>query len=156
MNKKHNSPQRAEVPLEALMPLILERIDQGQTVRFYPRGISMLPMLRPGVDSVELSAPPAKLRKFDLILYRRENGAYVLHRIVKTGQSYCCAGDNQLPTEKGVQRSQILAAVTAFYRKERRFSVRHPGYRIYCLLRHIYRRSCQHRVRRQRLKERAQ
>lgn len=159
MNTRENSmqtpktpapPQKSEIPLSDLMPLIRERIAQGQSVRFYPQGISMLPMLRPGTDSVELSAPPARLKKWDLPLYQRKDGSFVLHRVVKTGQTYCCAGDNQLRVEKGLEHGQIIAVVTAFYRGNRRHSVREPGYRLYCLFRHAYRRLCQFRLRRKR------
>lgn len=134
------SPQKSEIPLAELMPLIRERIAQGQSVRFYPRGISMLPMLRPGIDSVELSAPPAKLKKYDLPLYQRKDGSFVLHRVVKVGKTYCCAGDNQLWYEKGLEHDQVIALVTAFYRGDQRCSVRKPAYRLYCHLWPAYRR----------------
>lgn len=133
-------PQKSEIPLDNLMPLIRERIAQGQSVRFYPRGISMLPMLRPGIDSVELSAPPAKLKKYDIPLYQRKDGSYVLHRIVKIRKTYYCAGDNQLHIEKGLEHHQIIALVTAFYRGDQRCSVRKPAYRLYCHLWPAYRR----------------
>lgn len=140
-------PRKSEIPLADLMPLIRERIAQGQSVRFYPQGISMLPMLRPGTDSVELSAPPAKLKKYDLPLYQRKDGAYVLHRVIKVGQTYCCAGDNQLRVEKGLEHGQIIAVVTAFYRGDQRHSVRKLSYRLYCRFWLAYRRLCLLRIR---------
>jgi hypothetical protein len=132
-------PQKSEIPLNDLMPLIRERIAQGQSVRFYPQGISMLPMLRPGTDSVELSAPPAKLKKYDLPLYQRKDGSFVLHRVVKVGQTYCCAGDNLLRVEKGVEQGQMIALVTAFYRGDQRHSVGQLSYRLYCRCWAVYR-----------------
>ena len=69
--------------LDELMPLISERLSAGGSVRFSPHGTSMLPMLKDGRDQVVLSPLPDKLKKYDLPLYRRENGQYVLHRIVK-------------------------------------------------------------------------
>ena len=68
--------------MDELMPLILERLAAGQDVRFSPRGVSMLPMLRQGRDTVTLSPVTGRLRKYDLPLYRREDGRYVLHRVV--------------------------------------------------------------------------
>lgn len=133
------SPQKSEIPLNDLMPLIRERIAQGQSVRFYPNGVSMLPMLRPGTDSVELSAPPAKLKKYDLPLYQRKDGTFVLHRVVKVGETYSCAGDNQFRYELGLEHQQIIAVVTAFYRGDKRHSVRQPGYRLYCRFWQAYR-----------------
>ena len=138
--KKPTPPQKSEIPLSDLMPLIRDRIAQGQSVRFYPRGISMLPMLRPGTDSVELSAPSPKLKKYDLPLYQRKDGSFVLHRVVKVKETYCCVGDNQFRLETGLEHEQIIALVTAFYRADQRHSVREPGYRLYCRLWHAYRR----------------
>lgn len=133
--------------LDALMPLFQERLAAGQTIRFSPMGISMLPMLRQGIDSVELSPVPEKLKKYDLPLYQRTDGQYVLHRIVDVGSSYTCIGDNQFVPEPGVEHSQILALVTAFYRGDRKWKVSDPAYRFYCVfwhysrpLRHFWRR----------------
>ena len=125
--------------LEDLMPLIREQLEAGRQVRFSPRGVSMLPMLRQGIDSVLLSPAPQGLRKFDLPLYRRENGAYILHRVVEVGETYTCIGDNQFQPERGVKHEQIIAVVTEFYRGSRRISVTHPGYRIYCGIWHYSR-----------------
>jgi hypothetical protein len=125
--------------LDALMPLIRERLEAGQTVRFSPMGISMLPMLRQGKDSVVLSPVPEKLKKYDLPLYRRPDGQYVLHRIVEVGDTYTCIGDNQFRMEPGVEHGQILALVTAFYRGERKWEVTSPLYRLYCRFWHYSR-----------------
>ena len=125
--------------LDALMPLIRERLEAGQTVRFSPLGISMLPLLRQGKDSVVLSPVPEKLKKYDLPLYRRPDGQYVLHRIAEVGDTYTCIGDNQFRMEAGVEHGQILALVTAFYRGERKWEVTSPLYRLYCRFWHYSR-----------------
>ena len=51
---------------EELMPLFRERIAAGESIRISPRGTSMMPMLRQGIDSVILAAPTGKLKKYDL------------------------------------------------------------------------------------------
>jgi len=122
--------------LDTLMPLFKERLAAGQKVKFSPRGVSMLPMLRQGVDSVILSPVPGKLRKYDLPLYQRENGQYILHRVVKAGETYTCIGDNQFQYEEGVEHSQMIALVTAFTRGNREIPVTDPGYCLYCRLWH--------------------
>lgn len=128
-----------EIRLELLMPLIKERLAAGQSVRFAPKGTSMLPMLRQGIDSVVLSPLSGKLKKYDLPLYQRENGQYVLHRIVKAGDTYTCIGDNQFELEQGVRRDQLIGVVTAFYRGDKRHSVLEPGHRFYCRFWHCTR-----------------
>lgn len=125
--------------MEELMPLIRECLDHGKSLRFSPRGISMLPMLRQGIDSVVLSPVPGKLKKYDLPLYQRENGKYILHRIIGAGTTYTCMGDNQLVEEPGIRQEQLLAVVTGFYRGETYHSVDEPAYRLYCRFWHYSR-----------------
>ena len=131
--------QTMSVSMEALEPLFRERLAAGQQVRFSPMGTSMLPMLREGRDSVVLSPPPKKLRPFDLALYRRDSGAYVLHRITAVGQTYTCMGDNQFVSEHGLRHDQIIARVTGFRRNGREHSGTEPCYRLYCFLWHYSR-----------------
>lgn len=128
-----------QVRLDDLMPLFMEQFATGHCVRFMPNGISMLPMLRQGIDSVVLSPLPEQLKKYDLPLYRRDDGKYVLHRIIKTGQTYTCIGDNTFEKETGLRQDQMLGLVTAFYRGDREISVKHPGYLLYCRLWHYSR-----------------
>ncbi|MBQ8894631.1 MAG: S24/S26 family peptidase [Clostridia bacterium] len=120
--------------LESLMPLIREGLNAGRSVRFSPRGISMLPMLRQGIDSVVLSPLPEQLKKYDILFYQRDNGKYILHRIVEVGETYTCMGDNQFVPEHGLTDVNAIAVVTAFYRGERFCSVKSPIYRLYCVL----------------------
>jgi len=124
------------VRLEELLPLMEEQLAAGRKVRFSPKGTSMLPMLRQGRDSVVLSPVPARLKKYDLPLYRRTNGQFVLHRIVKVGETYTCIGDNQYQLEAGVRQEQMIAVVTAFVRNGREHSVEEWPYRAYCRLWH--------------------
>jgi len=133
--------------LDNLMPLIRERLAAGQKVKFSPRGTSMLPMLRQGIDTVTLSPIPERLKKYDLPLYQRADGHYVLHRVVKAGETYTCIGDNQFVYESGLTHRQMIALVSSFTRGAREYSVDDWRYRLYCCfwhnsrgLRHLYRR----------------
>ena len=128
-----------EIALAQLMPLILERLEAGQTVQFSPMGVSMLPMLRQGIDSVVLSPVPEKLKKYDLPLYQRDDGKFILHRIVQAGDTYTCMGDNQFQPEPGLRHDQMIALVTAFYRGERQIRCNSPLYQLYCRIWHYSR-----------------
>ena len=99
----------------------------------------MLPMLRQGLDSVVLSPVPDRLHKYDLPLYRRKDGQFVLHRIVETGETYTCVGDNQFELERGLEQEQMLALVTKFYRNGKPYYVTDLSYRIYCRFWHYSR-----------------
>lgn len=130
---------KIETELEELMPIMKECLSLKKSFRFSPKGISMLPMLRQKTDSVVLSPLPEKLQKYDIPLYQRDNGKYVLHRIIKTGESYTCIGDNQFTEEPGIRREQMIAVVTEFYRGEKKHSVNELGYKIYCRFWHLSR-----------------
>ena len=121
-----------QVRLDDLMPLFREQLEKGKTIRFSPRGTSMLPMLRQGQDQVELSPLPEKLCRFDIPFYQRDNGQYVLHRIIEVkGETYTCLGDNQFQKEYGVRADQMIAVMTAFYRDGARHTVTEWPYRLY-------------------------
>lgn len=122
------------VRLEELLPLIQEQLGQGKQVKFAPHGTSMLPMLRQGRDSVILSPVPRKLKKYDLPLYRRDNGQFVLHRVIRVGDTYTCMGDHQFIPEPGLRHDQMIGLVTAFYRDKKEIRVSSPGYWLYCRL----------------------
>lgn len=125
--------------LDNLMPLFREQLAAGQKIKFSPRGISMLPMLRQGMDNVILSPLPEKLRKYDLPLYQRKDGKYILHRVVEVGDTYTCIGDNQFTYEYGLTHDQMIALVTSFTRGAREYNVNHWGYQLYCRLWHYSR-----------------
>jgi len=132
-------PER-NVCLDDVMPLIRESLEQGKSVRFMPRGTSMLPMLRQGLDSVILSPLPArKLNKYELPMYQRENGQYVVHRIIKVGKTYTCMGDNQFRKERGLTQEQMIALVTGFTRDGKEHSVEELSHRLYCRFWHYSR-----------------
>lgn len=92
-------------------------------------GVSMMPLLRQNRDLMiierrpyEENGSPAPLRKFDAVLYKR-NDKYILHRIIKVNEpegnmprSYDIVGDNQWQIEKGVSEDRILGVLTGVVR----------------------------------------
>lgn len=133
--------------IEYLMPIFRERLAYGQSVQFSPQGTSMLPMIRQDIDSVVISPVSQKLKKYDIPLYQRDNGKYILHRIVEAGDTYACMGDNQFVREYGLRDDQIIGCVTEFYRDGKKHSTDETGYRLYCRVwyhsrhfRHFWRR----------------
>lgn len=126
-----------EVRLSDLWPIIKEQIDNGKSVKFRPGGTSMLPLIRPVDDIVIIKKAPKKLKKYDIILYRRENGRFVLHRVVgiKSG-TYIMRGDNQNVLERGIKLEQILAIAEGIYKDSEYISFSGAKYWIYCRMRH--------------------
>lgn len=117
---------------EELLALVREQLSQGRKVRYLPfQGISMLPMLRQGIDSVELSPLPDKLKKYDLPVYQYPSGKVVMHRVVAVRESdYLCMGDNTYIYET-ITHDQMIGVVSAFRRGEKRIEVSAPTYRLY-------------------------
>lgn len=115
-----------------MMPLLADRLAAGQTVRGLRfSGVSMLPMLREGKDTVDLIAAPEKLKKYDIPVYKVPGGKYVMHRIVRVeADHYVCLGDNTYGFER-VERVQVAAVVSAFTRGKKRISVTDPVHRLY-------------------------
>ena len=115
-----------ELSMKDIFPLIEEGIRSGGKYRFYPKGESMLPLIREGIDSVVLTEV-GSVNKFDMVLYQRDDNSYVLHRVVRLeGDSFSMCGDNECAVERGIKAEQIKAKVTAFYRGEEYVSVEDP------------------------------
>lgn len=106
------------LPPEELMEQLLGLLDEAESVPLVISGNSMLPFLVHGRDTVYLSKVTAPLKRGDMILYRRDSGAYILHRICgMEGDTCCLVGDAQPVIERGIRREQVLAIVTAVRRK---------------------------------------
>ena len=120
--------------VEELLPILLEVIESGGEFRFYPRGTSMLPLLRQERDSVVLVRPDT-LSCGDICLYRRTNGKFVLHRLMKIEKdgtlTFC--GDNQTALERGLSREAVIARVSAIYRDDKRIEMNALSSRLYRL-----------------------
>lgn len=120
--------------MSSLSPVIQEIVQSGGTAEITVTGNSMYPMLIDCVSQVRL-CEPLVLRVGDIPLYRRDNGVFVLHRIVRCdGDIYTCCGDNQWRIEAGVRKDQILAVVTAFKRKKNWHSCQTGWYALYAKL----------------------
>ena len=103
---------------EELMEPLLAVMEEAETVPLVISGYSMNPFLAHGRDTVYLSKITRPLKKGDMVLYRRDSGAYILHRIYRVeGNSYTFVGDAHTQLERGIREDQLLALVTAVRRK---------------------------------------
>ena len=100
-----------------LIPQLLELLDETDTVPLLISGNSMSPFLIHGRDTVFLSKIVTPPQRGDMILYRRDNGKFVLHRVYEAGKTFTMVGDAQTLLEKGIRPEQMLAKVTAVTRK---------------------------------------
>lgn len=121
------------VSMEDIVPLMKEQIINNGEVTFTPKGNSMLPMLRNGKDIVTLGKPQFPLKKYDLPLYEREGGKYILHRVVDVNNdTYVMRGDNQFINEPGIKEEQIIGVVKNFTINNKKYSCDSRVYMLYC------------------------
>lgn len=82
-------------------------------------GTSMLPLLRQGKDLVKVVSAPERLAKYDIALFKRPTGEYVLHRVMKVKKDYyIICGDNRFYREKIPSDWIIGVAESAFINDE--------------------------------------
>ena len=112
--------------------LIREVLASGGEFRLYPHGISMLPLLRQGRDSVSLRQVDSPIRKGDILFYQRPDGSFVLHRVraVKP-DGLTMIGDNQTLPERGVSPDWVIGRVTRIFRDDKEVICDGLRYRLY-------------------------
>ncbi len=94
-------------------------ISSNGEFRLFHKGVSMMPLLRQGIDSVVLTKLDREPQKYDIVAYRRPNGQIVIHRIMKIRKDECImCGDNHGELEYGITKNNILAVVKGIYRDE--------------------------------------
>lgn len=125
--------QKREVQLDALMPVIKEKLNLGAEVSIISSGNSMYPLFRDKQDVVCLEQITEEVKKYDMVLYQREKGKYVLHRIVGIGaDGYILRGDHQYVNEYPITAEQLIAKVGSFQRNGRQVNCEKSiCYRIY-------------------------
>lgn len=98
-------------------------------------GDSMMPLLRQRRDIIHISKAEGRLKKYDVPLYKRDNGQYVLHRILKVRDNdYLICGDNRTGIEEGITDRHIIGVMTGVSRDGKFLSVEDKRYRLYVLL----------------------
>ena len=97
-------------------------------------GTSMMPLLKEGRDRVELEpCSQERLKKGDVVLYKKNDGTLVLHRIIKieNGEFFTVLGDHQFKNAERVNKNQIIAVACGFFIKGRYVTEKTRWYRLY-------------------------
>lgn len=123
------TPTQSKVDIEKLLV-------QGSFVQFKPQGYSMYPLFVPGRDeAVVAPASPERLKRGDVVLYRRDRDILVLHRIWKRkGEEFYLVGDNQKEIEGPLRPDQMKGILVQIIRNGRQFSTRNLLYRFLAAL----------------------
>ena len=107
--------------MNIIVPMIESVIEDGRDAKIRVTGNSMYPTLVDRRDTVILSAID-KISVGDVLLYKRENGDYVMHRVIrKKDNTLSFAGDNELVLEHPVLTNQCIAKMTGFVRNKKSY-----------------------------------
>lgn len=122
---------KKKISLEEIYPVIKETLLSGGTVELPITGTSMFPLLKAGRDTVIIKTDNA-YSIGDIIFYRRDDGHFVLHRIVGTDENgFILCGDNQTQLEKNITDRHIIAKVTQIRRDGKIIKPEDPKYSKY-------------------------
>ena len=109
-----------------------EELEKKGHLVFTNKGVSMMPLLRQDKDLMVLEKKgPERCKRYDAVMFKRDNGQYVLHRILKVRDSdYWIVGDNCVSGEF-VREDQILGILTAVVRDGKTIPVTSRRYLAY-------------------------
>ncbi|MGN0592472.1 MAG: S24/S26 family peptidase [Ruminococcus sp.] len=109
-----------------------EEIRRNGKIIYTNVGDSMMPFIRQGRDVLVISRAEGRLKRYDVPLYKRDSGQYVLHRILKVRENdYMICGDNRCNREYGITDRHIIGVLTGIIRDGREILVTDRKYRIY-------------------------
>ncbi len=109
-----------------------QELERNGRLVFTNVGDSLKPLIRQGRDLLIIEKPKGRLKKYDVPLYKRSSGQYVLHRIMKVREKdYVICGDNRRKLETGVTDRQIIGVLTAVVRDGKEIPVTDLRYRLY-------------------------
>lgn len=126
------------VTLNDLLPIIKEKLAENGSVLFTTNGTSMKPLLDDGKDQVELVKVDGPLKRNDIPLFSRQDGTFVLHRIVKVlkDNNYLVRGDNQIINEK-INHQQIIGKVCKIVKNNQEIDFSSKKYKRYLFSLHF-------------------
>ena len=118
-----------------MMTDIENQLNKDGKLLWMTTGVSMQPMLTERTEQIVIEKLNGRPKLFDVVLYKRKSGAYVLHRIVrKNSAGYVIQGDNCAYVEQ-VPIERILGVLVGFYRDDKYIDCRkNIKYRIYSVL----------------------
>ncbi len=123
--------KRFKPSIKEIAPLIEIAINSGKDAKLTVTGYSMYPIFRSGSDDVVLTAPK-DIKKYDVVLYKRTNGDYIFHRIIKiSGDTLTIAGDNEVKKEYPIYKNQVIAKMKGFIRNGKEYPSTALWYRLY-------------------------
>lgn len=109
-----------------------EQLAKNGKLIYTNKGDSMMPLIKQDRDLLVIKRVRGRLKKYDVPLYKRDSGQYVLHRILQVRpHDYVICGDNRWQKEYGIQDRHIIGVLTAVIRDGKEIKVADWRYRLY-------------------------
>lgn len=103
---------------EELIDTCLSRMEAGEELWLRVTGNSMLPFFVHLRDSVCLRPTNGQIRRGDIVLFRRDNGSLILHRVAAVkDKGLFLVGDGQTQREGPISSEYIIARAERAMRK---------------------------------------
>ena len=116
-----------------------EELERSGKLVYTTVGISMNPMIKQDRDLSIIEKPKGRLKKYDVAFYKRPNGQYVLHRVVKVlDDGYVILGDNCVNKEFNIKETQILGVLVSLVRNGKEVDLNSFGYKLYVRARYAH------------------
>ena len=108
------------VEIHTYLPVLIGLLEQGKSASLTVTGNSMSPFLIHGRDQISFQKPDGPLRRGDMAFFRRTDGEYVMHRVLRAEEKgYFLVGDGQQEVEGPILPGQVFAVVKQVCRKGR-------------------------------------
>lgn len=109
-----------------------EQLAKNGKLIYTNKGDSMMPLIRQDRDLLVIKPVHGRLKKYDVPLYKRDSGQYVLHRILTVRKNdYVICGDNRWIKEYGIRDRHIIGVLYAVIRDGKEVSVNDMKYKLY-------------------------
>ncbi len=112
---------------------IESELNENGVLVYTNTGDSMQPLIRADGDLIVIKKHNGPVKKYDIPLYKRDNGKYVLHRVMKVNKdkSYVMCGDNRCYKEYGITDKNIIGVLYSVVRNGKEYKMTDFKCRLY-------------------------
>ncbi len=134
MENKEKANRTLSISIKQWHELSLDGVSTSVSLKL--DGESMRPLIRKQKDSVTVLPVYRELKKGDIVLFARNDGAYVVHRVCKISvDEIVTVGDNCIKFDAPVPILSVLGIVVRLERNGKIYNLDSTASRIYGILR---------------------
>ncbi len=126
-----NGYSELNMSMSQLVEMLKNNTQMIHEISVTVNGTSMEPFLHDGQDSVIFSHLPKRFRRGDILLFKRQNGSFAMHRVysINKNGSVSFLGDSQSVIEKDISQENIILYVPEVIRNGKRINCKHGFWR---------------------------